>query len=356
VLIAGLRELGVLVEERHRPVWERTRHKAGGFLAPRRLAAAGARFAGAWAGLLAEERRRGPVDLVVAGYPAQPDALPAWAVARARRAPLLVDAMVSLSDTLAGDRGRAGRAAGAALAGLDRAALRAADLVMADTRAGADFLRTRFGVPGGRLCVVPVGAEPERFPPSPQPSGPPTALFYGKLQPLHGLDTVVAAARMPGVPPVRLIGEGQLDAWLAEELRREPPPPIEHVKWVPYERLGAEVAAAAICLGVFGTGAKAARVVPNKVHQAMAGARPVVTADTPAARELLADGRDALLVRPGDPGALAAALRRLAADRELRERLGAAARRRFLEAGAPAAVAGRLLEALSARFGGGWRR
>src|SRR5204862_5655930 len=90
VLMAGLRELGVQVEERHRPVWERTRHKAGSFLAPRRLAAAGARFAGGWAGLLAEERRGGPVDLVVAGYPTQPDALPAWAVARARRAPLLV--------------------------------------------------------------------------------------------------------------------------------------------------------------------------------------------------------------------------------------------------------------------------
>ena len=41
-----------------------------------------------------------------------------------------------------------------------------------------------------------------------------------------------------------------------------------------------------------------------------------------------ADGEDALLVPPGDPPALAAALARLAADAELRERLGAAARER----------------------------
>ncbi|MDX6646335.1 MAG: hypothetical protein QOK40_2062 [Miltoncostaeaceae bacterium] len=344
------------MRERHRPVWERTRHKAGAFLAPGRLAASGARFAGAWAGLLAEERRGGAVDLVVAGYPAQPDALPAWAVARARRAPLLVDAMVSLSDTLAGDRGRAGRLAGAALAGLDRTALRAADLVMADTEAGAEFLHTRFGVPAARICVVPVGAEPGRFPPAPPPAGPPRALFYGKLAPLHGLETVLAAARMRGVPPLRLIGEGQLGPWLAEELRRSPPPGIEHVPWVPYERLGGEVAAAAICLGAFGTSAKAARVIPNKVHQAMAAARPVVTADTPAARELLADGRDALLVPAGDPDALAAALRRLGSDPELRLRLGEAARRRYLEVGAPAAVAARLLDGLAAAFGSRFQR
>jgi glycosyltransferase involved in cell wall biosynthesis len=356
VLIAGLRELGVTVEERHRPVWERTRHKAGAFLAPARLAGAGARFAAAWASLLAEERRGGAVDLVVAGYPAQPDALPAWAVARARRAPLVMDAMVSLSDTLAGDRGRVGRVAGAALAGVDRAALRAADLVLADTEAGAAFLRARFGVPAARVCVVPVGAEPQRFPPSPPPPGPPRALLYGKLAPLHGLETVLAAARAPGVPPLRLIGDGQLGPWLAEELRRERPPGLEHVPWVPYERLGAEVAAAAICLGIFGTSAKAARVVPNKVHQAMAAGRPVVTADTAGAREVLTDGRDALLVPAGDAGALAAALRRLGGDPALRLRLGEAARRRYLEVGAPAAVAGRLLDALAAAFGSRFAR
>jgi GalNAc-alpha-(1->4)-GalNAc-alpha-(1->3)-diNAcBac-PP-undecaprenol alpha-1,4-N-acetyl-D-galactosaminyltransferase len=47
-----------------------------------------------------------------------------------------------------------------------------------------------------------------------------------------------------------------------------------------------------------------------------------VTADTPAARELLADGETALLVPAGDPEALAESVRRLAADAELARRVG----------------------------------
>ena len=58
-------------------------------------------------------------------------------------------------------------------------------------------------------------------------------------------------------------------------------------------------------------------MIPNKAFQALACGTPLVTADTPAARELLADGESALLVPPGDPEALAAALRRLAGDADL---------------------------------------
>ncbi|HMN99748.1 MAG TPA: glycosyltransferase [Miltoncostaeaceae bacterium] len=346
VLIAGLRELGVEVVEHHRPVWEDQRHKAGAFLRPGPLLRAGGRFAAAWAGLGREVAHDRDVDAVVAGYPAQPDAVPAWAVAKALRVPLVVDMMISLWDTLAGDRALAGRAAAAALAGADRVTLAAADLVLADTAAGADWLGDRFGVPRSRVAVVPVGAEPEPFAPRPAPGGPPAALFYGKLAPLHGIATVLEAARAPGVPPVRVIGDGQLGPWLEEELRRDRPPGLTWERWVPYARLGDELGAAAIALGVFGTSDKAARVVPNKVWQAMAARRPVVTADTPAVREQLADGDSALLVPPGDAPALADALRRLAADAGLRERIAAAGHERWRGHGSPPAAALALRDAL----------
>jgi glycosyltransferase involved in cell wall biosynthesis len=347
VLVRGLREIGVEVVEHHRPVWERQRHKAGAFLRPGPLARAGLGYARAWRGLAHEVARERRVDAVVAGYPAQPDAVPAWCVARARRVPLVVDMMISLADTLAGDRDRADRAVAAALAGIDRLSLRLADLVMADTETGAAWLAERFDVPRERIVVVPVGAEPDRFPYLPEPAGPPHALFYGKLAPLHGVGTVIEAARAPSSPPLRLIGDGQLGPWLEAELARDRPAGLAWERWVPYEELGAAVAGAAICLGVFGTSPKAARVVPNKVWQAMAAGRPVVTGDTPGAREELDHGRTALLVPPGDAPALAAALARLAGDRALRASIGSAARSAYLQRGAPAAVATRLRDALA---------
>jgi glycosyltransferase involved in cell wall biosynthesis len=102
-----------------------------------------------------------------------------------------------------------------------------------------------------------------------------------------------------------------------------------------------------VCLGIFGTSEKARRVVPNKIFQAMAVGRPIVTADTPAIRELLVHEREGLLVPAGDPDALAAALVRLAGDEALRRRMGEAARQRFLEVATPAAVARRFLDALA---------
>ena len=84
--------------------------------------------------------------------------------------------------------------------------------------------------------------------------------------------------------------------------------------WVDYEQLPEETPGAGCALGIFGTSAKAARVIPNKAFQALACGTPLVTADTPAARELLVDGESALLVPPGDPEALADAVRRLAGD------------------------------------------
>ncbi|MGH2962845.1 MAG: glycosyltransferase, partial [Solirubrobacterales bacterium] len=314
VLVTGLRELGVEVVECHRPLWELTRHKAGGFLSPGRLPLTAARFGRAWAALAREQRRVPPVDAVVAGYPAQPDTPFASLCARRRRSPLVVDAMISLSDTLSGDRARVGRAAASSLESLDRYAARRADLLITDTRAHAGYFADRYGLDRDSVGVVPVGAEPELFARAADPGGAATALFYGKLSPLHGLETILAAARMPGVPPVRVIGGGQLEEWLAAELARDRPPGLERESWVPYEALGRELAASAICLGVFGASEKVDRVVPNKVYQAMAVGRAIVTADGSAARELLTDGEHALLVPPGDPETLADAMRRLAAD------------------------------------------
>jgi glycosyltransferase involved in cell wall biosynthesis len=98
------------------------------------------------------------------------------------------------------------------------------------------------------------------------------------------------------------------------------------VPWIEYEHLPAEIQSAGCSLGIFGASGKAHRVIPNKAFQAIACAAPLVTADTPAARELLVDEESALLIPPGDAQALAQAVRRLAADSELSRRIAAGGR------------------------------
>jgi glycosyltransferase involved in cell wall biosynthesis len=312
-----MRRAGVEVVEHHVSVWDATEHKwrAGPAVAARLAAAEGR---------LALRRPRERFDAVVVGYPGHTD-LPA-ARRAARGAPVVFNALVSLADTLVGDRARfrPGSLAARALAAIDRRALRAADLVVADTEANADFLAELGEIPRARIAVCLVGAEERLFAPPWKAAGPP--LFVGKLIPLHGLETILAAAALVPELRLRVAGSGQLDHLLAAR-----PPNVDWIPWIPYEQLPEYVRGAECALGIFGTSAKARRVIPNKAYQALACGTPLVTADTPAARELLVDGESALLVPPGDPEALAEALGRLAADGELARRLGEGGLRTYRE-------------------------
>jgi glycosyltransferase involved in cell wall biosynthesis len=309
-VISCLRRAGVEVRERHEPVWEGRRD--GWRAGPREAA----RLAVAEARLMRTVDER--FDVVVVGYPGHFDLLAARRAARG--APVVFNPLVSLEDTFVDDRGRfgPGSPAARALGFVDRHALRAADLVVCDTRLHADHLADLAGLDPARVAVCFVGAEERVFGPGWTRPEPFTCLFVGKLIPLHGLGAILEAARLAPELPFRVVGSGQLEALLAA-----PPANVEHVPWVEYERLPGELHRAGCALGVFGTSDKASRVIPNKAFQALACGTPLITADTPAARELLVDGESALLVPPGDPEALAAAIRRLAADPTLAERLSA---------------------------------
>jgi glycosyltransferase involved in cell wall biosynthesis len=304
------------VIEQHVPVWEEDEHKwEAGVESLARLARAEL-----------ELLRHHPqdFDVLVVGYPGQFDLPAAKRAARGR--PVVFNPLVSLWDTWVSDRGRftSGSAAGRVLARIDRAAFRAADLVVADTEQSATFFAELATLPRSRFQVCLVGAEERIFRPPWSPQG--GFLFVGKLIPLHGLETILAAATLVPNLDITVVGRGQLEALL--ETR---PPNVEWVPWIEYDQLGDAYRTARCALGVFGTSAKAARVIPNKVFHALACGTPVITADTPAARELLVDGESALLVLPGNPEALAAALTEAAADPAALERIGAGGHRVYRE-------------------------
>jgi glycosyltransferase involved in cell wall biosynthesis len=322
-VISCLRTAGVVVEEAHVAVWDDLRNGwSAGAGRALRLAAAETRLFTA---------RAPQADAYVVGYPGHFDLPAARRAAHGR--PVVFNPLVSLADTLVGDRGRfrAGSIAARALERVDRHAFRSANLVVADTDAHARFLRELTGTSEIAVCFV--GAEERLFTPGWQPQEPFTALFIGKLIPLQGVETILAAASAIPEIPFRIVGSGQLDPLLAGR-----PANVEHVPWMDYEQLPEAVRAAGCALGIFGTTAKAQRVIPNKAFQAVACGAPLITGDTPAARELLVDGESALLVPPGDASALAGAIRSLATDAALATRIAAGGRAAYERAASEAVL------------------
>jgi glycosyltransferase involved in cell wall biosynthesis len=321
-VISCLRGAGVEVDERNVDVWdvEGQEWKAGPREAIRLLAAEAKLFA----------RRPNGYDAVLVGYPGHLD-LPA-----AKRAgkPVVFNPLVSLGDSFVSDRGRfrPGSLPARVLTTIDARAFRSADVVVADTKAHAQFFAELGGLERVEVCFV--GAEDRLFRPGWVPTRNFEALFVGKLIPLQGVETIITAAELDPDIPFRIVGSGQLEDLLADR-----PVNVEHVPWVKYELLSDELHRAGCALGIFGTGAKAQRVIPNKAFQALACGTPLITGDTPAARELLVDDESALLVPTGDPEALAEAIRRLADDDELARRIGAGGRAAY-EAQASEAVLG----------------
>lgn len=327
-VIAALESADVEVDLVHEEMWTGT-HKFG--LTPTvlpRLGRAELR--------LARSPLAADVDALIVGYPGQFDL---WSAKR-RHKPVVFNAMVSLYDTFVEDRERFrdGSLPARVLRGLDRSAFRAAELVVADTQANANFMRELAGIDEVAVCYL--GAEERLFRPAWRRGEDFHVLFVGKPAPLHGLDVIMdAARRLPDVS-FRVVGTGQV----ADALDSRPPN-VEHVPWVEYERVADEYARAGCALGIFGSSGKAHRVIPHKTFQALAVGTPLITADTVAARELLDDGRDSLLVEH-TADSLAKAIVALRDDPQLAKRIGAGGRATFEREASEAVLGVRWREAI----------
>ena len=355
ILMAGLRASRVEVRECHFRLWRDTsqklRHARSGWLKPGLLL----RFARAYLSLTARFLTSPRPDFLFVGYSGHFDVFPAWVLSRLRRVPLIFDAFLSLYDSLVLDRDAVARDGVKArfLAWVDRNACRLADRVLLDTQAHAEFFSEAFGLPAEKFWVLPIGADDRVFHPEaalPRNGRPYTVLHFGRYIPLHGLETVVRAARLLEENGVAcrflMVGNGEERSKIEALAGQLGARSLEFRGAEPPDRLAATFREADLCLGIFGETGKAARVVPNKVYEAMAAGKPVITGDSPAAREFLTDGVDCLLCRRGDPGALAEAILRLRNDGALAERLSRAGRMRFQEKASPSVIGRQLLARL----------
>jgi glycosyltransferase involved in cell wall biosynthesis len=198
---------------------------------------------------------------------------------------------------------------------------RRADVVLAVSAASAAALEETYAARG--VVVVP----------NPAPAAPADALegaegaaaLYvgGFANPVKGGEELLAALAAPQLSELEatLAGPGELPPTGERLLAARP-----RLRWRGWieeeERLATLRAAPIFVLPSTSEG------LPMALLEAMSWGRAIVATEVGGVPDVLSDGKDALLVAPGDSAALAAALARLAADPDLRTRLGPAARAR----------------------------
>ncbi|MBX6769673.1 MAG: glycosyltransferase, partial [Actinomadura rubrobrunea] len=154
----------------------------------------------------------------------------------------------------------------------------------------------------------------------------PIVASVGRLATEKGVDLLLeawarVASRQPGWL-LRVYGSGPQE----DELRRQAASLPEIATSVEFRGVVADVETALADSSIFVLPSRA-EGFPMSVLEAMAYGLPTVAFDcAPGVRALVADGRDGLLVPPGDTAALAAALERLIEDDALRRAMGARAR------------------------------
>lgn len=183
-----------------------------------------------------------------------------------------------------------------------------------------DARTTAAGALGGTYEVLFNGIEVERFAKAtPWPTTGPTILFLGRHEPRKGLSVLLEAmAALPEHTRLWVAGEGPETAALRAAAAGD-----ARIEWL--GRIDdAEAAARLRGASVFCAPSVHGESFGVVLLEAMAASTPIVASDLPGYRNVAIPGTHAVMVPPGDPAALAGALRLVLGDRVLAERLVAA--------------------------------
>ena len=258
-------------------------------------------------------------DVLLVGFPGHLAAILARFLTRKK---IIFDCFTSLYDSAVYDRKKAGKIS--LIAGyywlLDYLSCRLADTVLLDTNAHIDYFVKTFHLPRSKFIRVFVGTDEKlaaRVRERKRSERDRLIIhFHGSYIPLQGVEYILEASKLLLGAPVkfRMIGTRIKNRFGGGDY-----PNVEFLDNVPYAELFDYIADADICLGIFGDTEKAKRVIPNKVFEAIAVGRPVITADTPAIRELLSDNENVILCRLADPKDLVEKVKMLVENYEFRD-------------------------------------
>lgn len=215
----------------------------------------------------------------------------------------------------------------------ERLSWRSADHVLPVTRALARHVEAK-GVPVERITVIPNGINLEHIPAPVEGDRPKSRFgldgklvlgFIGFMREWHGLDRVVDLLAHPDAPPelhLLLVGDGPARASIeAQAQRLGVSTRLTITGFLPHSAVPGYLAAFDVALQPAAT----EYASPLKLFEYLQAGRAIVAPDQPNIREVLTDGRNALLFDPAIPASFGDALLRLCRDDALRDRLGRAA-------------------------------
>ncbi|MBI1969743.1 glycosyltransferase family 4 protein [Candidatus Woesearchaeota archaeon] len=240
--------------------------------------------------------------------------------------PIIFDVFISDYDTLVQDRKiiREKSLKAKLLWLLDKYSCLFADAIILDTNAHVDFFVQEFNLSEEKFEVIPVGCDESIFKPRKKPeTGKFLVSFYGSFIPLQGVQFIIKAAKLlqPMHVYFELIGEGQTYDTMKELAKDLGCQNVQFLGKKPLQELPKHMAKADVCLGIFGKTDKAKRVIPTKAYAALAMRKPLVTGDTPAARELLKDSDTCIFCKMADGESLANTIGLVKTDKIIREKI-----------------------------------
>ena len=355
VIIKGLKENGVEVKECRVDLWQGRADKLVGIRDPKYSLGLIPRFISTYIRLIIKFSKLGRYDVMIVGYAGHIDVFLAKLLNYLRHKPLIFDAFLSLYDIAVNEFKAAKH--GSLKAGMiwliDKYSCHISDIVLLDTYAHIKYFVEKFNLPYEKFICVWVGQDSEVFRPLSikKRNNKLNVLFFGNYTPLHGAEYIIQAAKKLELYEdihFTLIGNSPLYDKIHNLANSASLKNTTFIKdWLPYKVLREYIATADICLGVFGITEKTEKVIPCKIYDCLAMAKPIITSNSAAVREIMTDRENAILCKAGNPESIAEAIVLLRDNPNLRDKIANQAYKLFCHKFTPRHIAEGLISAIS---------
>jgi glycosyltransferase involved in cell wall biosynthesis len=262
------------------------------------------------------------VDLVWGTSPPIFQGVTAWALARLKRARFLFEVRDLWPEFAVAVGVLRSRLLIRASEWLERFLYRRADCVMINSPGFLEHVKARGA---RRVELIPNGAEPSMFATEADGSafrrlhgleGKFAVIYAGAHGMSNDLDVLLQAAQILQGTNVQivLVGDGKEKPYLVERARHLGLQNATFASAVPKREMPSVLAAADACVALLKPIEAYKTTYPNKVFDYMAAGKPVLLAIDGVIRQVVEQAGCGLFVSPGDPAALADAIRHLATD------------------------------------------